>query len=1140
MITPSDKSAHPLRGLLIAQFFGAFNDNAWKLLVALLGMRAIAIDPGADPAAFESAAQANTTLAFVIFTLPLVLVSLPAGAMADRMSKRTIIVAMKAVEIFLMGAGTVVLFVDPSGGWAPLLILALMGTQSALFSPAKYGILPEILPHERLSAGNGLLETWTFIAIVTGTATGAVLLDLSGGVAWIAAVLLTLLAVVGYYFSLQVPRVPPLRSEGGMVETIATAWSAIRHTRILALTIIGSTCFWGIVSLLGQDVLVYAKAGLGSSDTQAGALLAIFGLGVGGGAFLAARLSASNVELGLIPLGATSFGVLTMILGLLAPGYPATLILLALMGIASGMIVVPLNATLQWRSPEKHRGAVIALSNVFVFAGILLGSLGVQALSVVGLGARQILLAAAVLTIAGTIWVIWLLPVALLRLVLILLTHSLYRLTVVGRPNVPQSGGALLVPNHISFADGLFLIASVDRQIRFIVEAEYFNHPLLRPSLKMLGAIPISGSGGPRAILRAFRDAGRYLQQGDIVCIFAEGQITRTGLLLPFRRGMERILKNNPVPIIPAHLDRVWGSIFSRSGGRFLLKWPKRIPYPVTVSFGRPLPASTPLDAVRRAVHELGQEAWAHRRDEMRPLHHEFVRTARRHPFALSLADPSRPKVRRLKALAGAVALARALRVHWPGQETVGLLLPPSVAGALANVAASLSGRASVNLNYTAGRAGMESAARQADLRTVVTSRAFLEKAKVELPATVDPVWIEDVVSSIGPRERAVALALALAAPVRWLERACGAARPAGVDDTATIIFSSGSTGEPKGVLLSHFNIASNLEALSQVFRVEPSDSLLGILPFFHSFGYLSLWFALDKRMAIVLYPNPVDGAAIGALVQRYRITFLVATPTFLQVYMRRCTPAQLGSLRVVLTGAEKLTEKVSLAFEDQFGIRPLEGYGTTECAPAVAASVPDFRAAGFYQPGSRRGTVGQPLPGVAVRIVDPETFELLENGKEGMLLVKGPNVMKGYLGRDDLTAGVMRDGWYVTGDIATVDEDGFLRITDRLSRFSKIGGEMVPHGRVEEALQTAAGSDVQVFAVTSIPDEKKGERLAVLHTLDESEIPGVLERISSIGLPNLFIPKRDAFVKVDELPVLGTGKLDLRSIRRIALERLG
>jgi acyl-[acyl-carrier-protein]-phospholipid O-acyltransferase/long-chain-fatty-acid--[acyl-carrier-protein] ligase len=301
-----------------------------------------------------------------------------------------------------------------------------------------------------------------------------------------------------------------------------------------------------------------------------------------------------------------------------------------------------------------------------------------------------------------------------------------------------------------------------------------------------------------------------------------------------------------------------------------------------------------------------------------------------------------------------------------------------------------------------------------------------------------------------------------------------------------------------------------------------------------------TLWLAALHGLGVVFHPNPLEASAIGELVYRYRVTFLIATPTFLQLYARRCTPEQFGSLRLVLTGAEKLSERLAQAFEDRFGIRPLEGYGVTECSPVIAVSGPGFRAPGFYQRGARRGHVGQPLPGLSVRIVDPESFDPLPPGTPGMLLVKGPNVMRGYLGRDDLTAAAMRDGWYVTGDIAMLDEDGFLQITDRLSRFSKIGGEMVPHGRVEEALQEAAGVEVQAFAVTAVPDERKGERLAVLHTLDEGAISAVMEKVATQGLPNLFLPRRDHFLKVDTLPVLGTGKLDLRQMKRIAMERLG
>jgi acyl-[acyl-carrier-protein]-phospholipid O-acyltransferase/long-chain-fatty-acid--[acyl-carrier-protein] ligase len=664
---------------------------------------------------------------------------------------------------------------------------------------------------------------------------------------------------------------------------------------------------------------------------------------------------------------------------------------------------------------------------------------------------------------------------------------------------------------------------------------------VVRPFLKTLGAIPISAPGGPRRMLRALRDAGAALDAGELVCIFPEGQITRTGGLLPFRRGFERIARGRSAPIIPVHLDRLWGSIFSFAGGRFLTKMPERIPYPVTVSFGPPLPADTPIDRVREAVQDLGEAAWAVRWAERRPLHVAFVRAMRRHPWKLVLADGMRPKVAGWQALAGAIALGRALRRAWAGAPRVGILLPPSVGGALVNFAASLAGRASVNLNYTAGTAGMASAARQAGLRNVVTSRAFLERAKLEIPADLAPIWIEELFAGLSRFDRFWAALAAILAPVRLIERIAGMERRPALDDLCTVIFSSGSTGEPKGVMLSHANIRANIEAVAQVFPLRPDDRLLGILPFFHSFGYTaSLWLAATRGIGVVFHPTPLDAVRIGELVARYRVTFLIATPTFLQLYLRRCTPEHFGCLRVVMAGAEKLPDRLADAFEERFGIRPLEGYGATECSPVIAVSRPAFRAPGFYQAGARRGHVGQPIPGMAIRIVDPESFALVPPGTAGLLLVRGPNVMKGYLGRDDLTAAAIRNGWYVTGDMAVLDEEGFLRITDRLSRFSKIGGEMVPHGRVEEGLHQAAGEDGQVFAVTAIPDERKGERLAVLHTLEESRLPEILARLSTQGLPNLFLPRRDQFVRVEKLPVLGTGKLDLREVKRIALERLG
>ncbi len=1107
-------------------------------MVGLLAISQVASQYGTGPE-FEAAAQTQITIAFVVFTLPLVVFSVFAGVLSDRVSKRTVIIAMKVIEIPLMAAGTIALFHEPSGILLPLVILGLMGAQSALFSPSKYGILPEILPHEKLSRGNGIMELWTFFAIITGTAAGGLLLDMAGPEHWRAGAVLTALAIVGFFASWQVPSVQPARAEGGLRKTISGAWSALQADRLLRLAILGNIFFWTLASLVGQNILIYAKSVLHLSDTLAGLPLTMLAGGIGIGAFWAGRLSASKVEVGLIPLGVSGIAVLLLVQGLFSPKLPGTTGLFIAIGLFCGLFVVPVNTLVQWRAPRDRRGAVIALQNTAVFCGVLLGSLGAGVLGQFGLRAPEIFLVAGGGAVVGAIMALQLLPESFLRAFLILAANTLYRLRVVNPEHVPAEGGALLVPNHLSFIDGFLLIVSVDRPIRFVVDAAYALHPLLKRLMTTMKVIPISSSGGPRMILSALHSAGRALDEGELVCVFPEGQITRTGTLLPFRRGFERIVKGRTTPIIPVHLDRIWGSIFSFSHGRFVSKWPERIPYPVTISFGPPQPSGTAAHELRRLVRELGEAAWRLRKSDQEALHRSVLRTWRRNPFAFAMADSSRPHVSALQALIGTIALARTLRPKWADQQRVGLLLPPSVTGALVNIAAALVGKTSVNLNYTVGRAGLESAIALASLRTVVTSRLFVEKAKLDLPSAVTVLWLEDLARTITTSRKLAAMLLALCAPVRLLEIACGQSRKTTMDDLATIIFSSGSTGEPKGVMLSHFSINSNVEGAAQVIHLGKADRALGILPFFHSFGYMLLWFYARYRAGIVFHPTPLDAGAIGDLCDRYRISLMVTTPTFLQLYHRRCTPEQFSNLRVVITGAEKLSGRLCQAFADKFGIAPVEGYGVTECAPVVSANCPDFRASGFYQVASRRGTVGQPFPGVSVRIVDPNTFELLAPGQPGMLLVRGPNVMNGYLGRQDLTNQVMRDSWYVTGDIATLDEDGFLTITDRLSRFSKVGGEMVPHGRIEEALHHAAGTDRQVFAVTGVQDEKKGERLAVLHTWDESRIPDILDKVAAEGLPNLFIPAQNYFVKVDALPLLGTGKLDLRKVKRMAIERL-
>jgi len=729
----------------------------------------------------------------------------------------------------------------------------------------------------------------------------------------------------------------------------------------------------------------------------------------------------------------------------------------------------------------------------------------------------------------------------MIRVIVWLLIHIIYRLRVVGRENIPRTGGALLVSNHMSLVDALLLMGASRRPVRFLIFKDIYDQPYIKPFAKAIRAIPISSQLRPRDMIHSLREASEAIRQGEIVCIFAEGQITRIGQLLPFRRGMERIMKGTDkggtgAPIIPVHLDGVWGSIFSYERGRFLWKLPHRIPYPVTVSFGKPMASNASSFEVREAVQELQTEAFRYHRARMHTLPESFIRTAHHYPFRFAMGDKRRPTMNWSGALLSSIFLARRLRQTWEGQEMVGILLPPSVPGALVNFAASISGKIPVNLNYTASNETLASCAEQCNLQTVITTKLLLDKIPLTVPGK--KILLEEVAAGPGLGERLVAL-LMWFLPGKTLERGLSGGKTKTLDDLATIIFSSGSTGEPKGVMLTHFNIASNIEQMGQTFMLTKGDVLLGVLPFFHSFGFtVTLWLPAFLAVGVAYHPSPIDLVAVSEMVRDYRVTFLLSTPTFLQQYTRRCLPEDFGSLQFVVVGAEKLPDALALAFEDRFGIRPLEGYGATECSPVIAVNTRDFRAPGFRQVGGKRGRIGHPLPGISVRIVDPETRERLPVDTPGLLLVRGPNVMKGYLGKPEKTAEVLQDGWYVTGDIAAEDEDGFLTITDRLSRFSKIGGEMVPHIKIEEKLNELAETAEKSFVVTGVPDGKKGERLVVLHTLTPEEVKPVIEKLAKSDLPNLWIPRANQFFQVEELPHLGSGKLDLRRVHEIAKEK--
>ncbi|HPP02144.1 MAG TPA: acyl-[ACP]--phospholipid O-acyltransferase [bacterium] len=1110
------------------QFLGALNDNLFKVLVSLLAVN-VAIQAGGG--------SGSLPLVGVVFILPFLLFSGYAGLLADRCSKRSVLLAAKSLELLAMGLAAGALAV----GNVPLLlgILFLQALQSTFSSPAKYGILPEMLPERDLSRANGLLEMATFLAIILGTALGGAMYELWKDHLARIAVIQFLLAGAGLAAGFFVTSVPP---SGASDRFTKNPWKETGYglrrlfqQPVLWLTVLGITYFWFLGVLFQMLLILLGKEELGAGEFQIGLLGTALAVGVGSGSLAAGRLSGDKVELGLAPMGAFGMGLFSIVLAMGAASYALTISAMMLVGFSGGLFIVPLYAYLQKASGKEEKGRMIAANNVLNTGGVLLASGTLWLLhDVLFFRPSWIILFFGGFTIAATACSLRLMPETFVRFVMWLLTHTLYKIRRVGLENIPQEGPALLAGNHVSYMDGLLISSCVPRPVHFLVDESIYEKRALKWFFELGDSIPVRRQGR-RGVLHTIALAREKLREGKLVGLFAEGTLTRTGNLLPFQRGLEKIGEGLDAPIVPMYLDGVWDSIFSYKGGRLFWKWPNRFPHPVTILFGPPLPPSTDIQEVRRAVLALATEAMDLRPSRNDRLSTRFLRTAKRRWFAFCMLDTLGRRMSYGRAAAAAITLARWLRRRHTGEERIGLLLPASVGGALANLAVTLAGKTAVNLNYTAGAEWMESALRQCEIQTVLTSRKMLEK--FPLPDGVGIVFLEEWMATV-PRRRFLAAAVeALTWPSPMLARRLGPEFRSS-DDTAAIVFTSGSTGDPKGAMISHYNLISNVEAVSQIYDITPADRILGILPFFHTFGYsVTLWLPLLRGFGALYHPNPLDTKRIGQLALEEHATILVATPTFCQSFIRGCPPETFATLRYGLTGAEKLPEPVAAAFREKFGIELLEGYGCTETSPVIAVNRPNIQQGTICQIGHKPGSVGHPLPGISVKVIDPDTGEPLAANQEGLLLVKGPNCMRGYYGRPDLSEQVFQDGWYVTGDIARVDDDGFLFITGRLSRFSKIGGEMVPHVRVENAINDILG--YAGCAVTGIPDDRKGERLVALVVNPPIPLDEVWARLTRGNLPALWLPKRENLLAVDHLPTLGSGKLDLRKINEMAREIL-
>lgn len=753
--------------------------------------------------------------------------------------------------------------------------------------------------------------------------------------------------------------------------------------------------------------------------------------------------------------------------------------------------------------------------------------------------------------VLGVLW--WLLPYALgvaalvvvctpslmLKIIAWVVRTVLLRVRVHGGENLPYSGPILLVSNHVSLLD-LLMIQSVARQrVRFMVQRDLLKFIPNRFLFWYIGALSVPRADSTKALKEFRRKIQDRLRAGETVCYFPEGEISGSGNLMRFRSGVHALVPPEmQVTVLPVRLGMLHGRLFGIHNNRLYLRGLRRYPVDYSIAIGEPIEPNLTAFQLRQKISELGAIVERLPQPGELPIHTAFINHAKSHLFRVVFHDASSKKdISNFKMLLLMTLLSKKIRGIAIDDDSfyVGVLLPNTAVTCGVLLGVLCADRTPAMMNYSAGAQVAMDSARRAGVKTILTSKKFLEKIKWE--ATEEMVFLEDLVPQIGKWDKFVAIMQVLFLSKRLLAHNIAPHSCFNVCNQAALLFSSGSTGIPKAVMITHRNINCDIASFFRVIDWSTKDVVAGNLPFFHAFGF-TVCFALPAATGtpVAITVNPLESAVIVKSIHDYKVTILAATPTFMQRYMTKATPDDFKSLRLCITGAEKLRSEVADRYREMTGRDIVEGYGCTELSPIASINLNNS----IYTLGTKAdhpGSIGSALPGIHARIIDPDTGVEQPPGVEGKLQVRAGSVTKGYLNEPYLTEKAIQNNYYDTGDMGKMDQDGYIYITGRVSRFSKIGGEMVPHEGVEDVLTRIHRTELRELAVAGCRDANKGERLLVFYTSEHFDVAAVIAEMRKSGLPNIWIPKADDFIKIPELPLLGSGKLDLKRLKEMASE---
>tara|TARA_R110002049_G_scaffold252264_2_gene427305 strand:+ start:41149 stop:44574 length:3426 start_codon:yes stop_codon:yes gene_type:complete len=1119
--------------LFIVQFLGAFSDNIFKSALLILITYKFADNVGVE-------ASILNMLAAGLFILPFFLFSAFGGLLADKFSKHILIRYIKAFELTILMIASFALIYEQV--WMLFICLCMTGLQSALFGPAKYGILPELLKDRELLSGNALVEAGTFLSILLGTIVGGLLILGDHGALSISIVLL-MCSLTGWIASFVIPSIPSanpaLKLTANIFKQTYDVYTlGIKHWEIRRV-IFAISWFWFLGYVIQSQLNPLTATVLFADEQVAVLMLVMFTIGIGVGSLLCSIIMAGEISARIVPFAgiamslfsfdlylsldkvvqqAMSSGLNTVSEFLANKQHWRILLDMLLLSVAAGFYIVPLYTLLQKRVEDKLRARTIAANNISNAMFMVLASVLVIAVLSTGFEIADLFWMLAVINLFVSIYIMKIIPKQTLKTLGRIIFKLLYRVEVKGLENFPTDDSAyVIVANHTSFLDGPLLMSYMPELPVFAINTDVNKKWWAKIFTQFFEMYPLDATQ-PMAV----KGLVKMLKNGRKVVIFPEGRITNNGSLMKVYEGPGKIAELGGAQLIPVRIDGAQYTRFGRLKGLVKLKlFPKitiSICPPVETGIPKEVRGSARKSALRRKVYDVMTDMMYKTTNTNETLYHALAASIDKYGKSHEvLEDIERKPITLGKVLLGSIVLGRVLSRHVKKGEHVGMLLPNAIPTGVTFYALQAIGAIPAMLNFTVGKTSITSALDTAKVKTVITSRRFIELGQLEelenvIQQNAEIIYLEDVKQSIRLLDKVAGILVAKTGIGLYKHQA-------DPDEPAVILFTSGSEGSPKGVVLSHKNLLSNQAQVKACLDFSSKDQFFNALPVFHSFGLgVGLVLPVSSGIKTFLYPSPLHYKIVPELVYDTKSTVVFGTDTFLSGYATHGDPEDFQFTRYVIAGAEKLKASTRENWFKKFGVRIFEGYGVTETSPALSINNYSF---------CKFGTVGRMFPGIQTKL---ESVPGVKQG--GRLWVKGNNIMLGYLRADN--PGVLEpvtDGWYDTGDIVDIDDEGYVSILGRAKRFAKIGGEMVSLTQVEEWV-TALWPD-QDHCVCAISDDRKGEKLVLVTTRDDADRKTVQKHITSNGGAEIMVPKEILLVK--QIPVLGTGKLDYPAIQELA-----